>query len=558
MTLTRKRLGELLVDSNLISDEQLKVALEKKKDGEKLGETLIRNKYISEKQMIQVLEYQLGIPFVDLKKHKLDEKLLELVPKEYCKKQRLIPLKIEKNKLYVGMCDPLDMFVIDDLRMMTGLQIRRYIVTKADVESIIGQYFPLYEDVEEIEEVLEDAEDQGQEEVDQVEITDNDSPIVKMINSLIMGAVQQKVSDIHLDPKEKAVVVRYRIDGMLRTEKTLPKHMHNVMVARVKIMSNLDITEYRVPQDGRIRIKLNNYKCDLRVSTLPTVYGEKIVMRVLDIGSSSMEIDQMGFHPLHKKLFLECIHKPTGIVLISGPTGSGKTSTLYAALQQLNNDQVNIITVEDPVEYQLEGINQVQVNSDVGLSFAQGLRSILRQDPNVIMVGEIRDKETAEIAVRAALTGHLVLSTIHTNDSIKTISRLIDMGIERFLLTDSLSGIVAQRLVRRVCTECPEVYVPTESEQQLFAKRGLHVDEITRGIGCDHCSQSGYKGRLALYEILMIDEQICDLIINNRPDHEIRDYAMSNDTIFLIDDGLLKVKQGLTTPEEVIRVALHG
>lgn len=321
-------------------------------------------------------------------------------------------------------------------------------------------------------------------------------------------------------------------------------------------MSNLNITEHRVPQDGRIKVNLDFHPIDLRISTLPTVYGEKIVMRVLDLGSSLNDINKLGFNKLNLKRFSDMLAKPTGIVLITGPTGSGKSSTLYAALNHLNSEEVNIVTVEDPVEYQLEGINQVQVNSNVGMTFSAGLRSILRQDPNIIMVGEIRDKETADVAIRASLTGHLVLSTLHTNDSLGTLTRLIDMGVEPFLVASSLSGVVAQRLVRKVCRDCAEEQEPSKREIEIFAKRGMKIDKIIRGRGCSSCNMTGYRGRIAIHEVLVINEEIRRVIMNENSFTRLRELAIKNRTIFLIDDGLLKVKQGVTTTEEILQVAL--
>ena len=332
--------------------------------------------------------------------------------------------------------------------------------------------------------------------------------------------------------------------------------MQSMIIARIKIMANLDITEHRVPQDGRIRMNVDYHSLDIRVSTLPTVYGEKIVLRLLDLGNALNDIDKLGFNPVNKKRFMNLIEKPSGIVLITGPTGSGKSSTLYAALNHLNDEQVNIITIEDPVEYQMEGVNQIQVNSNIGMTFAAGLRSILRQDPNIIMVGEIRDKETAEVAIRASLTGHLVLSTLHTNDAIGSITRLIDMGVEPFLVASSISGVVAQRLVRRVCRDCAEEHKPTKREIEIFAKRGLKIERIVRGKGCASCHLTGYKGRMAIQEVFMIDDDIRRIIMDGESFSKLNGIAMKNKTVFLIDDGLLKVKQGLTTTEEVLRVSI--
>lgn len=547
----RKRLGDLLVDAGLITEEQLLTTLDEKSDGQKLGDALLQRGFITEQQLIEVLEFQLGIPHISLYRYPFDTKIFNIIPKETAKRQLLIPLKKEGDKLFVAMADPMDFFAIDDLRLSTGFQIETAIATKDDILRAINKYYNIDEGFEELI-----GDNPQTERAPEENITDQDSPVVRLVNQILSNAVAMKASDIHLDPQETKVVIRYRIDGILRVERVLPKHMQGVLTARIKIMANLDITEHRVPQDGRIKVHLDFHPVDLRISTLPTVYGEKIVMRILDLGSSLNDLDKLGFNKLNFKRFIDMIERPTGIVLITGPTGSGKSSTLYAALNRLNSEEVNIITIEDPVEYQLEGINQIHVNSNVGMTFAAGLRSILRQDPNIIMVGEIRDKETVEVAIRASLTGHLVLSTLHTNDSIGSITRLLDMGVEPFLVASSLSGIVAQRLVRRVCRDCREEQVATKREVEIFAKRGMQIDIVTKGRGCSSCNMTGYKGRIAIHEILVVDDEIRRAIMNGESNARLRDIAIKNKTIFLIDDGLLKVKQGLTTTEEVLRVAI--
>jgi type IV pilus assembly protein PilB len=501
--------------------------------------------------LAEVLEVQLGIPHVNLFHYPFDTNLFSLISKETAKRNLIIPLKREGNKLYVAMVDPMDFIVIDDLRLSTGFQIETVIATKDGILRSINKYYNVDQDFEELFDDI-GGNERGRDE----DVTDLDSPIVRLVNQLLTNAVIQKASDIHIDPQETKVVVRYRVDGVLRVERVLPRHMQSVLTARLKIMSNLDITEHRIPQDGRIKINLEFHPIDLRVSTLPTVYGEKIVMRILDMGAALNDLSKIGFNALNLKRFSELIEQPTGIVLITGPTGSGKSSTLYAALNKLNSEQVNIITIEDPVEYQLEGINQIQVNTNVGMTFAAGLRSILRQDPNIIMVGEIRDKETAEIAVRASLTGHLVLSTIHTNDSLGTVTRLIDMGVEPFLIASSLSGIVAQRLVRKVCRDCGELQEASKREVEIFARRGIKIDKVNRGKGCPSCNMTGYKGRIALHEVLVINDDMRRAVMNDDSIQNLKELAIKNKTIFLIDDGLLKVKQGLTTTEEILRVAI--
>jgi len=550
MTQTRQRLGDLLVNAGLITEEQLITTLKEKSDGQKLGDALLQRGYITEQQLIEVLEFQLGIPHISLYRYPFDTKIFNLIPKETAKRKLLIPLKKEGDKLFVAMADPMDFFAIDDLRLSTGFQIETAIATKDDILRAINKYYDLDEGFEELF-----GEPQAAAQVQEEKITDEDSPVVKLVNQMLSAAVAMKASDIHIDPQETKVIIRYRIDGVLRTERVLPKHMQSVLTARIKIMANLDITEHRIPQDGRIKANLDFHPVDLRISTLPTVFGEKIVMRILDLGSSLNDINKLGFNKLNLKRFTDMIEKPTGIVLLTGPTGSGKSSTLYAALNKLNSEEVNIITIEDPVEYQLEGVNQIHVNPNVGMTFAAGLRSILRQDPNIIMVGEIRDKETVEVAIRASLTGHLVLSTLHTNDSIGTITRLLDMGVEPFLVASSLSGIVAQRLVRRVCRDCAEEYEPTKREIDIFAKRGMTVEKVKRGRGCSSCNMTGYKGRLAIHEVLVINDEMKRTIMNSESITRLRELAIKNKTIFLIDDGLLKVKQGVTTTEEILRVA---
>ncbi|MCM3162950.1 GspE/PulE family protein [Metabacillus litoralis] len=548
---TRKRLGDLLLDSGLITAEQLQSALAEKQKGQRLGDALLERGFITEQQLIEVLEFQLGIPHVSLYRFPFDQKLIKLVSKEMAKRNLLIPIKIEGDKLFVAMADPMDFYAIDDLRLATGFQIETAIASKDDILRAINKYY-------EIDDSMSDIMNQltVQDEVQEEKITSDDSPVVRLVNQILQNAVQQKASDIHIDPQETKVLIRFRVDGVLKNERTFPKHMQSVLVARLKIMANLDITEHRVPQDGRIKMHIEFHPIDLRVSTLPTIYGEKIVMRILDLGSTLNDLNKLGFNSLNLKRFKTLIENPTGIMLITGPTGSGKSSTLYAALNHLNSEEVNIITIEDPVEYQLEGINQIQVNTNVGMTFAKGLRSILRQDPNIIMVGEIRDRETADVAVRASLTGHLVLSTLHTNDSLGTITRLVDMGVEPFLVASSLTGVVAQRLVRKVCRDCASEQAPTQREIEIFAKRGLSIDKVVRGRGCGTCNMTGYKGRLAIHELLMLSDEMKRVIMNNEPFSRLRDLAIKNKTIFLIDDGLLKVKQGLTTTEEILRVTV--
>lgn len=546
----RKRLGDLLVESGVISDEQLDYALKNKSRDEKLGDFLIKENVLTEQQLIEVLEFQLGIPHITLTKYAIDPELLQLVPRELAKRANIMPVRRDKNKLLIAMSDPMDYFAIEEVRMATGCQIETSIAAKDDLYRTITKYYDLQASMDAaLSEVAASTAEVQQ------EITDEDSPIVRLVNQIIANGVAQRASDIHFDPQETEFKVRYRVDGVLKTERSLPKHMQNMMTARVKIIGGLNITENRIPQDGRIKVNIEFKSIDIRLSTLPTVYGEKIVMRILDVSNAATDIAHLGFTEKNEAMFKNMIEKPNGIVLITGPTGSGKSSTLYAALSNLNNEEVNIITVEDPVEYQLDGINQIQVKEEVGLTFAAGLRSILRQDPDIIMIGEIRDLETAQISIRASLTGHLVLSTLHTNSAIESISRLQDMGIEPFLISSSLVGVLAQRLVRQICRDCSTEVEPTIREKQIFANNGFDVEKIRKGRGCSACGNTGYRGRLAIHELLPIDRELKDLILNRASGYEIADYMKTAGYYTLLQDGLLKVLEGVTTTEEVLRVA---
>lgn len=549
--LARKRLGDLLVESGLISDEQLIAALKNKSPDEKLGDALLREGYITEQQLIEVLEFQLGIPHISIYQYPIEPEVIQLVPKELAKRHYAMPIRRDKNKLLVAMADPMDYFAIEELRMATGYHIEPAIATKDELYRTITKYFDLQESMEEVMEEIATTET-----IDETRVADDDSPVVRLVNQIIANALIQRASDIHFDPHETEYRVRYRVDGILRTERALPKHMQNVITARIKIMANLNITETRLPQDGRIKTTINFKPVDIRVSSLPTIYGEKVVMRLLDLSNSMNSLDKIGFSNTNMEKFSAMLKKPNGIILITGPTGSGKSSTLYATLNELNSEDVNIITVEDPVEYQMEGINQIQVNENVGLTFASGLRSILRQDPDIVMIGEIRDTETAEVATRASLTGHLVLSTLHTNSSIEALARLVDMGIEPFLISSSMLGIVAQRLVRRVCRDCGHTVEATEREKEIFASRGLSIETVRRGRGCPSCNMTGYRGRMAIHEVLPIDETVRRLILKTAPSTEIRNYVREQGMKFLIDDGLMKVQEGLTTTEEILRVSV--
>ncbi|MBB6455054.1 type IV pilus assembly protein PilB [Salirhabdus euzebyi] len=545
------RLGDLLVESGLISEADLELTLKEKSPDQRLGDALVQKGYVTEMQLIEVLEFQLGIPRVTLYNYPFDTSLLKIVPKEFAKRNLVIPLKKESSKLFVAMADPMDYIVINDLRLSTGFSIEPLIATKDDIIRSISKYY----DIDDFGKEIAATTEMEDEQLD-AQVEDNDSPVVKLVNQLLQQAVVQQASDIHIDCQEAKVLVRFRVDGSLRLERSLPKHVQGSLITRIKIMANLDITEQRVPQDGRIKLNVDYRQIDLRISTLPTIYGEKIVIRLLDLSLAQNDISQIGFEGDNLNKFLSLIKQPHGIVLLTGPTGSGKSSTMYSALSKLNNEDVNIITIEDPVEYQVEGINQIQVNPNVGLTFATGLRSILRQDPNIIMIGEIRDRETADMAVRASITGHLVFSTLHTNDSLGTVARLKDMGVELFLIASSLNGVVSQRLVRKICRDCKVERDVTVRESEIFAKYGITTDKVSYGTGCPTCNETGYRGRTAIHEVLVIDDQIRQALLNNETTITIRDIAVKNGLKFLIEDGLQKVKKGVTTTEEILRVAL--
>ncbi|MEK3675475.1 GspE/PulE family protein [Paenibacillus sp. FSL R10-2771] len=549
MAIMKKRLGDLLVENGIISQEQLEEALvEQRKTKRKLGDLLITQGYITEQQLIEVLEFQLGIPHVSLFKYQIDPAITQIIPESMAKRYQVLPFMKEGSKLMVAMADPLDYFAIEDLRMSTGFRIEPAISSRDELTRAIARHYGMRDSMSQMM-----VELPTQEEIEETEITDEDSPIVRLVNQMIQQAVSLRASDIHVDPGENNLSIRYRIDGTLRTERIIPKQMQGFITARLKIMARLNIAERRLPQDGRIKMQFDYKMVDIRVSSLPTMHGEKIVLRLLDLSTGVKSVDTLGFSDGNAEAFRDMISKPYGILLITGPTGSGKSTTLYSALSQLNTENANIITIEDPVEYQLEGVNQVHVNPAIGLTFAAGLRSILRQDPNIVMVGEIRDTETAEIAVRASLTGHLVLSTLHTNDAISTISRLRDMGVEPYLIASSLLGVVAQRLVRKICPDCKEEHKPTEQEAIMLRRHSLPAEVIYRGRGCGNCNNTGYRGRIAIHEVLKINDRMRQLITDSASIEELRAAGREQGMVQLMEDGFIKVSKGITTLQEVMR-----
>ncbi|MDI9476736.1 MAG: ATPase, T2SS/T4P/T4SS family [Bacillota bacterium] len=551
-----KRLGDLLVENKLITRNQLEYVLEiQKSTDKKIGEILIEEGMISEDQIIEVLELQFGVPHVDLKKYFIDPEIPRLINERLARRYTLIPIRKDKEKLIVAMADPLNIFAVDDIKIVTGFEIVPVIATSQEILDAIDQYY----ETESVERALAEFKQNFQVEnmngIDEEALDEiNRAPVVKLVNSIIRQAVKMKASDIHIEPFEKIIKVRFRIDGDLQEIMTPAKATHSAIITRIKIISKMDIAEKRLPQDGRVKIDIEDKEIDLRMSVLPTVHGEKIVMRILDRSSFLLTKQELGFTKQNLEIFDKVIQSPNGIILVTGPTGSGKTTTLYAILSELNQVSKNIITVEDPVEYQMKDINQVQVNVKAGLTFAGGLRSILRQDPDIIMIGEIRDNETAQIAVRAAITGHLVLSTLHTNDTASSITRLVNMGVEPYLVSSSVVGITAQRLVKRICDNCKSGYIADELEKKALGAKDTAEVMVYRGKGCNLCNNTGYKGRVAIHEILPITREIRILIDKSASIDDIREEAKKQNFVSLRESCTQLVKEGVTTIEELLRI----
>ena len=550
----KKALGKLLIESGIISDEQLTLALDQQRTSKKrLGEVLIELDIVTERQILEVLEYQLKIPFVDLNKYEIDEECPLLINEAMARRHQILPVRRENNDLIVAMTDPLNLQALDDVRIFTGMTVKPIMAMQQDVLSSIDRFYS--------REGAEKAVEDFKKDLDFTQISDSDSealsdvsnaPVVRLVNSVIQHAIRSRASDIHIEPFDKHLRIRFRVDGELQEIMKSAKAAHAAIVTRIKIMGKMDIAEKRVPQDGRVEMSIDGKDVDLRISILPTVYGEKIVIRLLGRSDLIMSKEQLGFSETNIVLFDSIIKSTNGIILVTGPTGSGKTTTLYAVLRELNKINKNIITVEDPVEYRLEGINQVQVNTKAGLTFANGLRSILRQDPDIIMIGEIRDSETAQIAVRAAITGHLVLSTMHTNDAASTVSRLVDMGVEPYLVSSSVVGVTAQRLLRRICPECKTSYQSDRAEMDVLRVR----EPITlyKGTGCSNCNHTGYRGRIAIHEIMQVTGQIRDLIDKRASMDHIRNVANKQGTTTLRDNSVELVRKGITTVDELLKV----
>jgi type IV pilus assembly protein PilB len=565
------RLGEILIKESLITSEQLQKALEhQKQHGGKLGSSLMKMGFITDDQITGVLSRQYGVPSINLKYYEVDQAVIKLIPQDTAVRYQIVPLSRVGSTLTIAMTDPTNVFAMDDIKFMTGFNVEPVVASESAIADAIAKFYGEVQSDEALNQVMKDltntetsdlelASEQEEMDAATLERAAEEAPIIKLVNLILTDAVKRGASDIHVEPYENDLRVRFRIDGMLQSVMTPPLKLKDAMSSRIKIMAKLDISEKRLPQDGRIMIKYKQdgkkKELDFRVSTVPTLFGEKIVMRLLDKENLRLDMTKLGFEPESLAKFHRQILKPYGMVLVTGPTGSGKTNTLYSSVSTLNTVDTNIMTAEDPVEFQLQGVNQVQMKEQIGLNFAAALRAFLRQDPNIILVGEIRDFETAEIAVKAALTGHLVLSTLHTNDAPSTISRLMNMGIEPFLVATSVNLICAQRLVRRICSKCKE---ELEVPQQALIDAGFTPDEakttkIYHGKGCSACGKGGYKGRAGLYEVMEITDELRELILVGASSLELKKKAMELGMLTLRRSGLTKVAAGVTTIEEVLR-----
>ncbi len=595
------KLGQLLLQANIVTEEQIKEAIAlQKREGGRIGTNLVKLGYITEEKLVNFLSKQFNVPAINLSNYKIDSSVLKLVPPEIARKYLIIPVARVGATLTIAMVDPSNVFAIDDVKFMTGYNVEVVVAGETAILNAISTYYKtsadalveskklsskelhvmdytisedelkeegmtasidesLVVDVDEFDKVVGEALDDIEivEEKEEEAVKEVERPIVKLVNGILINAIKERASDIHIEPYENSMRVRQRVDGVMYTVMNLPVKIKNAVTSRLKIMANLDIAERRLPQDGRIKLKIGKKReIDFRVSTVPCLFGERTVLRILDKSNLQVDLTKLGFEEDSLKMFMNALDKPYGMILVTGPTGSGKTTTLYSALNYLNKIGVNISTAEDPVEYNFLGINQVHVREDIGLTFAAALRSFLRQDPDIIMVGEIRDFETAEIAVKAALTGHLVLSTLHTNDAPSTVSRLLNMGIEPFLVAASVILIASQRLARKICPDCKEVdKVPISALIQLgFSEEEANKIQCYRGKGCSSCNNSGYKGRIALYEVMTLSEELKEMILEGASADELKKTAIRLGMKTLRMSGLSKIKNGITTIEEVLRV----
>jgi len=560
----KKFFGELLVEEGLLSPKQVEEILARQKvSNERFGRIAAQMKYISEVHIAEFLARQLDIPLFRLSEHSLDPEVVKIIPEKVARSFGVIAIDRDDKSLTVAMADPLDVILTDDLERLTGLRIKPAAGVPSEIDRAIDQYYGMDSFLKDImgkfgEVDFEYVKAEEDQEVNLDRLTEiaEEAPVVRLVNLILSKALRDGASDVHIEPTRSSLNIRYRVDGVLvKEELSPPRHLLPAIVTRIKILSNMDIAEKRIPQDGRFHIKIKGREIDIRTSTLPTYYGEKAVMRLLDRSAEQLKLDALGFPEDALRRFEEVIKRPNGIILVTGPTGSGKTTTLYAALNRINSPEKNIVTIEDPIEYQLPMVNQVQVNPKAGLTFASGLRSVLRQDPDIIMVGEIRDAETAQIAVQAALTGHLVFSTLHTNDSPGAIIRLLDFGVQPFLIASTVIAIVSQRLVRVICSACKETFVPPESVlEYIKGLTGVSEPKLYRGRGCPSCLNTGYRGQTGLFEFMEINDRIRELIVAEPRVDDLRRIAKENGMRSLREDGVDKVLRGITTIEEVIRV----
>jgi type IV pilus assembly protein PilB len=548
----KKKIGERLIEAGLLTLDQLELGLkEQKRTGERIGEILINLGFVNQEQISSVLASEAGVTYLDLDNQVIEPEALKAVPEDLCRKHKLIPVSINTSHITVAMANVFDILAIDEVQGKTGLAVDVVSSTEKALLKSIDQYYGTGISIEEIvQKSLRQVETGRVTEADLAE----QAPIVRLVDQIFLEGVNLGATDIHLEPEKTVFRVRYRVDGYLRMGPSLPKALQPGIVARTKIMGGMDIAETRLPQDGKIAFHLGKRKIDLRVSTFPTVIGENVVLRILDKSKLVMGLEQLGFNKKNLEIFKEEIEKPNGIILVTGPTGSGKTTTLYSAISYINSMERNIITLEDPVEYEIPIIRQCQINLKAGLTFGAGLRAILRQDPDVILVGEMRDKETIDMTIRAALTGHLVFSTLHTNDSASSIPRLIDMGVEPFLVSSALNTVIAQRLIRLNCTKCGEEYEPREEVLRASGITSTEGFRSIRGAGCDQCGQTGFRGSLGVFEALRITPEISQMIMDRESSHAILELAREQGFSSLKDDGISKAKKGLTTVEEVMRV----
>ncbi|GAB4140228.1 MAG: hypothetical protein Tsb009_09480 [Planctomycetaceae bacterium] len=564
----KMRLGDLLVERGYLTSEQLNNALAiQAEHGETrlLGEVLIEQEFCSEEQVLQCLSEEFRVPYIRLDNRMFDPKIFDSLPREFIEKNTVLPLFKIRDTLTVAVAEPTNVFLVDQMQSLSGCEIQLALAGAHDIRRMVQTYVPNTR-VFVIDDIIEGANDDAVELIEEsiddisseIDVAAGESPIIRLVNYIIYNAVKQRASDVHIEPTERQLRIRYRIDGTLTKVLEPPVHLAPAVASRIKIMANLDISERRLPQDGRIHVMMEGRPIDLRVSTMPMSGAEKVVIRILDNQSINLRMEDLGFGYEILEDFREQLQHPNGIILVTGPTGSGKSTTIYSALNSVSSIEKNICTVEDPIEYQFPLINQFQVNEKIGLTFPVVLRSLLRQDPDTIMVGEIRDGETARVAIQAALTGHLVFSTLHTNDACSTVTRLIDMGIESYLLAASLNMILAQRLCRTICKKCKKPYDPPKPMKIAMERMGIELETHYRGVGCPRCRNTGFSGRIAVHELLVIDDNLREIITNNPTTKQIRDYARESHMIPLRYDGLRKVKEGFTTVEEIFRVTDEG